>query len=173
MREEMKITKIKYFLVRVYTKLVLWNPFPLPRAFKGMLLSPCMKKCGSNVRISLYTQIGDIRNLECGNNVWMDYGVIIGAQGGVSIGDNTLIGPYVVIMSTNHKYNSKNIIRKSGYIPSPITIGSDVWIGAGAKILAGVKIGDGAIIGAGSVVTKDVPPYVVFAGVPAKFIKKR
>lgn len=54
-----------------------------------------------------------------------------------------------------------------------ITIGNDVWIGAGAKIMRGVNIGDGAIIGAGAVVTKDVEPYTIVGGVPAKVIRKR
>ena len=52
-------------------------------------------------------------------------------------------------------------------------VGNDVWIGYEAVILAGVKIGDGAIIGARAVVTKDVPPYTIVGGVPAKFIRKR
>ncbi|MBE5883522.1 MAG: CatB-related O-acetyltransferase [Lachnospiraceae bacterium] len=54
-----------------------------------------------------------------------------------------------------------------------VVIGNDVWIGTGAQILLGVKIGDGAIVAAGSVVTKDVPPYTVVGGVPAKVIKRR
>lgn len=58
-------------------------------------------------------------------------------------------------------------------VNSKTEIGNDVWVGIGAIILSGVKIGDGAAIGAGSVVTKDVPPYEVWAGNPAKFIRKR
>ena len=54
-----------------------------------------------------------------------------------------------------------------------LVIGNDVWIGAGAHILRGVTIGDGAVVGANSVVTKDIPPYEIWAGVPARFVKKR
>jgi len=164
---------VKDFLITAYTKFILSIPFLAGRLFKGVLLSVCMKRCGRNVAISNGVQIGDIKNLECGSNVYLDYGVIIGAQGGVSIGDNVLIGPYVVIISRNHNYPSNKLIRESGFTLKPIRIGLDVWIGAGAKILAGVKIGDGAVIGAGAVVTKDVDPYTVVAGNPAKFIKKR
>lgn len=56
---------------------------------------------------------------------------------------------------------------------APVTIGNDVWIGLGVLVIGGIKIGDGAVIGAGAVVTKDVPPYAVVAGVPAKIIKYR
>ena len=54
-----------------------------------------------------------------------------------------------------------------------VKIGKDVWIGANAIVLKGITIGNGAILGAGSVVTKDIPPYEIWAGVPAKFIKER
>ena len=63
--------------------------------------------------------------------------------------------------------------RGGGYIPPHTTIGNDVWIGWDVLIKGGVTIGNGAVIGARSVVTKDVPPYAVVAGVPAKVIKYR
>lgn len=69
---------------------------------------------------------------------------------------------------THQKQRQKEFVRKS-----TVLIGNDVWIGAGAQILLGVEIGDGAIIGAGSIVTKNVPPYCVAAGNPARIIKKR
>lgn len=73
-------------------------------------------------------------------------------------------GNYNFSSSFNNRFIEKN---------KKITIGNDVWIGAGAKIMRGVNIGDGAILGAGAVVTKDVEPYTIVGGVPAKVIRKR
>lgn len=74
---------------------------------------------------------------------------------------------FEIYLNSRKKYLS-NVIQSA-----PITIGNDVWIGNGAKVLKNVHVGDGAVIGAGAIVTKDVPPYAVVAGNPAKIIKKR
>ena len=82
---------------------------------------------------------------------------------------------------TNHSflYDNAGTLRPEGEKPlydrfkDPVVIGNDVWIGTGAIILRGVTVGDGAVIGAGSVVTKDVPPYAIVAGNPARVIKYR
>lgn len=85
-----------------------------------------------------------------------------------------MISYNVHIRTDTHNYYNKNIpMIYQGHFEKDIVIGDDVWIGFGAQILPGVKIGDGAIIGAGAVVTKDVEPYTIVGGVPAKIIKKR
>lgn len=91
----------------------------------------------------------------------------------LKIGDNTIIGGYVQIIDHNHGCKKDRLIKEQEAVIKPVYIGSDVWIGSGAKILCGVTIGDGAVIGANSVVTKDVPPYAIVGGIPAKFIKDR
>ena len=109
------------------------------------------------------------KNLRVGNQVHLGDFVWINASGGITIGDNTIVGVGAVIHSANHRYKRKNLlIRRQGHDFKCVTIGSDVWIGARAIILAGVTIGDGAVIGAGSVVTKDVNPFSVVMGVPAR-----
>lgn len=94
---------------------------------------------------------------------------------GVSIGRYTMLAQNVQIIGADHRYDIPGIpITFSGRPKLDKTIiGQDVWIGANSIVLAGVTIGDGAIIAAGSVVTKDVPPFSIVGGVPAKMIKPR
>lgn len=89
-------------------------------------------------------------------------------QGGITIGDGALIGHQVVLATLNHDLNPE---RQKSMKAAPIVIGKNVWIGAHATVLAGVSIGDNAVIAAGAVVTKDVPPMTVVAGIPAKTVK--
>ena len=84
------------------------------------------------------------------------------------------MGPDVLILNSNHLYQNPNIlIRKQGIVYARVVIEDDVWIGTRSIILPGVTIGKGSVIAAGSVVTKDVPPYNLVGGIPAKIIKKR
>lgn len=93
----------------------------------------------------------------------------------VSIGAYTMFAPRAVVVGGDHQFDVAGTpIIFSGRQEIPETrIGRDVWIGYGAIIIAGCTIGDGAIVAAGSVVTKDIPPYEIHAGVPAKKIKDR
>ena len=94
-------------------------------------------------------------------------------QGSIEIGDNVLIGPKTIIWGRDHGIKKSQLINEQQHIKEPIKIGSDVWIGGNVTILKGVSIGNGAVIGAGSVVIKDVEPYSIVVGNPAKFIKFR
>lgn len=88
----------------------------------------------------------------------------------LEIGDRVAFGPRVtLILASDANWSKLN--QKIKPIRSFVKIGDDCWIGAGVIVLAGVTIGESSVIGAGSVVTKDVPPHTIYAGVPAKFIK--
>lgn len=113
-----------------------------------------------------YTDCG--KNLTFGCRVFVNSGCRFQDQGGITIGDDTLIGHNVVIATLNH---SADPDRRADMLPAPVKIGSKVWIGSNSTILPGVTIGDGAIIAAGAVVNRDVAPRTVVGGVPAKFIK--
>ncbi len=113
-----------------------------------------------------YTDFG--KNITIGKDVFINSGCHFQDQGGIEIGDGSLIGHNVVLATINHDLHpSQN--RKMHY--APIKIGAHVWIGSNATILQGVSIGDWATVAAGAVVTKDVPPLTVVGGVPAKVLK--
>jgi acetyltransferase-like isoleucine patch superfamily enzyme len=95
-------------------------------------------------------------------------------RGGIKVGDYVLIGPNVVIASSQHRYNIEKIpIMFQGHEKKAVVIGNDVWIGANAVVLPGVTIADGTIVGAGAVVTSDTEPYSIVCGVPARKIGER
>lgn len=97
-----------------------------------------------------------------GNNVGINFGCSFMDVGDIYIGDNTLIGPGVTILTADHIGLNREVIVK------PVKIGSNVYIGANVTILCGVTIGDNATVGACSLVTRDVPANTLVKGVPAK-----
>ena len=99
-----------------------------------------------------------------------------GEQPIIHIGKYSSIAPYCTFIFQTHDIHTITTRTNPKKVPSSkgdIIIGNDVWIGVNATIMGGVKIGDGAVVGACSLVTKDVPPYAVVGGVPAKIIKYR
>ncbi len=103
-----------------------------------------------------------------GKDVFINSGCHFQDQGGITIGDSTLIGHNVVLATINHDLDPINDRKNHN---APINIGAHVWIGSNATVLAGVSIGDWAVVAAGAVVTQSVPPYTVVGGVPAKILK--
>lgn len=112
--------------------------------------------------------------LKVGNNSSIGPYAYIGCSGYIEIGDNVMMSPRVSIYSENHIFeNTKVPMIEQGVKRSFVKIEDDCWIAANAVILAGVTIGKGTVVAAGSVVTRDVPPFSVVAGNPAKIIKSR
>ena len=98
----------------------------------------------------------------------------IGCSGHISIGNNVMISPRVSIYAENHVFDQIDVtIKSQGVKKENVVIEDDCWIASNSILLAGVTIGKGSIVAAGSVVTQDVPPYSVVAGVPARVIKNR
>jgi acetyltransferase-like isoleucine patch superfamily enzyme len=98
----------------------------------------------------------------------------IGCSGFIEIGRNVMISPRVSIYAENHVFDQTDIpMKEQGVKRQFVKIEDDCWIAANSIILAGVTIGRGSVIAAGSVVTKDIPPYSIAAGVPAQIIKQR
>lgn len=113
-----------------------------------------------------YTDCGI--NITLGKNVFINSNCKFQDQGGITIGDNVLIGHNVVIATINHDLNPK---KRADMYPKPVKIGNNVWIGSNVVILGGVTIEEGAVIGAGSIVTKDVPKNAVAFGSPCRVQK--
>ena len=121
-----------------------------------------------------YTDFG--KNIQVGENVFINACCHFQDHGGVTLGDGCQIGHNVVFATLNHVFATLNHglspeDRPHTY-PAPIVLGRNVWVGSNATILQGVTIGDNAIVGAGAVVTKDVPANTIVGGVPARFIKR-
>lgn len=114
-----------------------------------------------------YTDFG--HNITIGRNVFINWGCTLMDRGGITIGNNSFLGPNVQLITINHL---KDPYRRATTVCRPIVIGRRVWIGAGATVLQGVKVGDGAIIGAAAVVTHDVPAGAIVVGNPAHVIEQ-
>lgn len=113
-----------------------------------------------------YTNFG--RFISLGKNVFINHNCSFLDIGGITIEDDVQIGPSVNLTSENHPLDPTD--RKT-VLPKQITIKRNAWVGAGATILPGVTVGENAIVAAGAVVSRDVPPNTVVAGVPAKVVK--
>jgi acetyltransferase-like isoleucine patch superfamily enzyme len=112
--------------------------------------------------------------IRLGESVSINQGVIMdGGRAGIEIGDHSRIAARCTLYAFNHGMAMDALIREQPVISRGIRIGRDVWIGANVGIVDGVTIGDGAVVGMGSVVTRDVAPYTVVAGNPARLIRSR
>ncbi len=150
---------------------------------------------GSKVRLWFNKWTGTRIHLK--EKVRLDFGVDIRTHspfgGNIEIGEQTVLGPYtcisgnpitigkncllasnIGIYASNHTFSDlSKPIREQGHTYEGVTIGDDCWLGTGVKVLDGVTIGKGSVVGAGAVVTKNIPPYSIAVGVPAKVISKR
>lgn len=131
-------------------------------------------RIGDKVTLNRYAYVqGGNGGVRIGDRVEINNFSIVNGTGGVDIGEDTLIGPGVRLISYQHRHVRGATIHSQPVDTRPIRIGRDVWLGANAIILAGVTVGDGAVVAAGAVVREDVPAYAVVAGVPARIRKYR
>jgi len=158
------------------------------------LLAPLYQHRGrhSVIHHSVRMDTPPYRQFQLGRYSVIESGACINnAVGDVIIGDytrvglhNTIIGPVnighhvnlaqgITVTALNHNFeDSEKKIDEQGVCTTPVVIEDDVWIGANAVILPGVRVGTHSVVAAGAVVTKDVPPHSIVAGIPAKIIKK-
>ena len=172
-----------------------WIPTPLGLAARLLAWRWIFRHCGS-ARFGTGLSLAGCRNMHLGNGVRLGRGcfvtasdgelvlhdnvalspnVHVGADAGrIEIGAHTAVGPGTVIRAANHCIARKDVpIMQQGHVPGQIVIEDDVWIGANCVITPDVRIGRGAVVGAGAVVTRNVAPFSIVGGVPAKLIGMR
>ncbi len=126
-------------------------------------------KIGRGSQLNMRTYLMGPGRLVVGEYSHVNPGCLIDYRGGLEIGSRVSISHRVMLITGGHDVQSPTFKEDH----RPIKIGDYVWIGAGATVLRGVEIGEGAVVAAGAVVVKDVPPYAIVGGVPAKQIGER
>ena len=140
-------------------------------AFEKEALRRSLAKVGANCHFQTPIVISGADRVAMGDDVSIASFVHIWGEGGLTIGNQVMIGAGTCITTRDHDYEAKNMWTSS--IEAPVVIGNDVWIGTHCVILPGVTIHDGAVIGAGAVVNRDVEARAIVAGVPARLLKLR
>lgn len=166
---EKRLTGCNLFQEAVKITMEMNTRYHTPEELRNLMSKLIGKKVDDTFRIFPPFTADFGKNITIGKNVFFNSGCRFQDQGGIVIGDGTLIGHNVVIATINHDLDPRKE-RKNHY--APVVIGNHVWIGSNATILPGVTVGEWAVVAAGAVVTKDVEPYTVVGGVPAKFIKR-
>ena len=152
------------------------STYPLGRLGQRLRYYLCrhlFAKCGRNVNVEHGADFGFGSAITIGENSGL--GVDCWIRGTVYIGRDVMMAPFVVIYARDHIHERTDIpmMQQGMAEPAPVVIEDDVWIACRAIILKGVRIGKGAIVAAGAVVTKDVPPYTMVGGNPARVIRSR
>ena len=146
-----------------------WTPRFMLNRWRAFILRCFGARIGSQCRLTSSMEVWVPSRLFIGNQVWIDRNVYLYNVERITIGDNAIISDGAFICTASHDITQGNFPLTT----EPVTIGAGAWIAAHAKILPGITIGEGAVVGAGAVVTRDVEPWTVVAGNPARFIKKR
>mgnify|MGYP005845395281 CR=1 FL=1 len=129
---------------------------------------------GEKVMIDEFVSIKYPERMKIGENSFIGRGSMVQASGGVEIGQDVIIGPFVKIWCSDHVFKKiDKPINLQGHTFGKVTVDDDVWMGTGVIVLKGVRIGKGAVVAAGSVITKDVPGYAIVAGNPVRIIRYR
>ena len=147
--------------------------------FLSFFYKKMLRGCGSNVRFSALTSDFTYRNLTIGNDVYIGpHALFLCTESQIFIGSKVLFGPHVSIIGGDHRITDVgrfiyDVLDKHPEDDQDVHIEDDVWIGTNTTLLKGVTVGRGAVVAAGALVTKDVPPYAIVGGVPAKVLKYR
>ncbi len=191
------IDRLSKLIFQIYISITSSIPTEIGIRLRAVAYRPLFKKCGRNLRVDSGVTILGFENISLGDNISiMKNSYIYAHDGGeLTIGDNfTLnsnsqlgasfgkiiigsdcaIAPNCILRASNHRFDNPDIpFRKQGHTYGEIILEDDIWIASNCVITPDTVIGRSSIIGAGSVITKDIEPYSIVGGVPAKLIRKR
>ncbi len=162
-------SRVQHTLLELETFIILILSFIPIGTFRLMIVKLSGVVIGKNTRINMGVRLYDPNNIVIGEDCVVGEGVVLDGRDKLIIGDHVDIASEVMIYNSQHDINSD----KFEAVSSPVAVGDYVFIGPRAILLPGVTVGEGAIIAAGAVVTKDVEPYTIVGGVPAKPIGER
>jgi maltose O-acetyltransferase len=145
-----------------------YNQFPISQVIRRVACKLLFDKAGRGINIGRKCRLSN--HISMGDQSGIGDGTYI--SGNLNIGDYVMIAPQCVFIGLDHVFDEETLEHK-GSESKPISIGDYVLIGYGVKVLSGVNIGEYSIVGAGAVVTKDVKPYSIVGGVPARLIRLR
>lgn len=131
--------------------------------------------CGRGLVVNEGVRFRGIHRIRCGDDVSIGVDAFLQASGGLTLGDDVVIGPGVKIWTINHRFaDTERPIREQGFDYDPVTIGDDCWLGADVFVFPGVQLPEGCVVSARSAVAKKrYPPYAILAGYPARVIGNR
>ena len=154
-------------LLNYITEIIMSIPF---HTIRNLYLRIVLKHLGKNTEVCRNIDFRSPQRIEIGDNTTINKHVVLDGRGGIlKIGNSVDIAQDCRIWTLQHDYNSPTYAA----VGSDVIIENYVWIASGATILPGVKIAEVAVIATGAIVTKDVPPYSIMAGIPAKKIGER
>ena len=150
-----------------------WLPDLRPSlCLRGFLLRPAFKRCGKNLQVARHVTVNFTNRVEIGNDVFLATGCWLHARGGIVLEDQVQIGPYAVLVTGDHTQIDGSFRFGRSSVAS-IRVRQGSWIAAHATVTKGVVMGRGALLAANSVATRDIPPFAMAAGVPARIIQRK
>ena len=171
-QEELRGIHLKFFVVKFILRLI---PKYVGGRFRVRLLRLAGFKIGRGTLISGTPTVAGLEtfynNLVIGDDCYINVNCHFDISAPILLGDGVSIGHNVLILTNSHEMGTA--VRRAGdLVALPVHIGNGVWLCARCTILPGITIGEGAVVAAGAMVTKDVPPHTIVAGVPAKITKQ-
>ena len=169
-----KILFIYYYLKKLRTGFQWWwlNVFMcyFPSVhIRRFALRAAGLKCTKNVRFFEGVHVRNPKGITLGDGCSIGTRVLLDGRKGLTAGKSVVFGYECIIWTLNHDYNDEKFNTKGG----PVTIGDYAWICSRSIVLPGINIGEGAVVASGAIVTTDVPPYAIVAGIPAKIVGER